>query len=79
MEQPRVPVKRRALEERLKRHFYNKEDSIMRKSRPGVMLQEYGVYYTIDFHNHINGGFDDLEAEAKDRGVLRPFEYLEKE
>jgi hypothetical protein len=74
----KAPVKRRALEARLRRHLEKKEVKVLYKSRGQRMKTEYGMYYAVDQTNQICEAFDDLEEFCRDRGVLREWESLEE-
>jgi hypothetical protein len=53
---------------------------VLRKNRGGPYMERYGDWLRIDLnHNSLIGSTDDLEAFARDLGVLQAWERLATE
>lgn len=78
---PKVPVSRRAVIQRLQRKLKGDHEKLVVARGRGV--QELGDFYILDAYRNviINYGFKwkDLDALARERGLLQPFEVVEEE
>jgi hypothetical protein len=72
---PRRPVTRRALLQRLNRRLAREEGGQVRTSRSERMRRQFGDYH-LTRNNVIIDGFSDLEAWGRAEGVLAGWEYV---
>lgn len=74
----RVPVSRRALLARVKRHL-EKDGEYLHATRPGTRAyQQLGGYYVVNDQNHVLYQFDDLGSMAAELGLLKPCEHYDE-
>jgi hypothetical protein len=78
MKERKVMISERALFQRLKRALA-KDDELLKKSRPREGYNQLGDFYVVD----LQGGYIvekdvDLEALAREKGVLAKWEALAK-
>ena len=72
----KVPVSQRALIQRINRALA-KENEALKAARSERDRQQLGNYFVIDLHrNTVQAQHVDLEALARELGVLKPYEAL---
>ncbi len=65
----------KAVEGRVRRH-YSKECSLLRKSRTFEERRICGEWYVVNANNYVVRGITDMEAEAREIGVVQPWEQV---
>ncbi len=72
----KVPVSERALMARINRKLAPKGQAFHKFRVRTPYSEQIGTYYTVEGRNITGPAGDDLEAIARDLGLLRPYEAL---
>lgn len=72
----KVPVSKRAAVARLKRSLA-KDGMILRKARSEAAASQMGEWFIVNDRNHLLADHVDIEHEAREKGLLTPYEYLD--